>query len=368
MARAPRRPPEEWVAATNTRIAELFGYDPAVFTDDRRTQVAGQCPIRGAECDVTENRHRTAHLNILHQGIAPRERQTLQRLYGRAALPLGICSCWTKRQNETVARPWILCPKRLLVLEPPRPVIPIEVKSAIGIADGTRVRVWAGLKFRSRETGTSRFFEYTFDYLLLPLDNTNNPVGPPYIIEVMTSSTRGGGLTEHMVDVLLGRPQRNLREAVQSIYSPNYRQVFERMLGQFVAKSEIAEHWGGRTVWVVQDVLLDYIEQTTAFDSNRLRGQQNGNVYVEVYGLERPAAGINDGRMALIHTQSLRGRARASLDAPDFTSMLGLGYAPSLGLLIASLRRGQARRADTEVTGRCFDFTWGETADNPTRA
>ena len=104
-------------------------------------------------------------------------------------------------------------------------------------------------------------------------------------------------MSEHMADVLVGRPQRHLGGVVDSIYTPNYRQVFERMLGQFVAKSEIAEHWGGKTVWVFQDVLLDYIEQTTAFTSSEVDPSGANNVFGEVYRLVKPhgteAAGLH---------------------------------------------------------------------------
>ena len=39
------------------------------------------------------------------------------------------------------------------------------------------------------------------------------------------------------------------------------------MASQLFEKSEVAEAWGGKTVWILQDVLLEYVEQATAFKS-----------------------------------------------------------------------------------------------------
>lgn len=390
MPRSPRNSdpaPSDTQSVPNAKIAELYGRSPEAYTDQQLGQsLVRKCPIRRSDCDVTANRHHTAYIDLHANGVRSEERERIIARYGQERLPLGICSCWTKRQNEQVASPWILCPKRLLALEPPKPVIPTEVRQLILIPDGTRVGVWRELKFRQNEQperGATesarqqpRFFEYTFDFLMMALDAEGRPSGPPYIVEVMTSSTRGGGLTEHMVDVLLGRPQRYLGGGVvKSVYTPNYRQVFERMLGQFVVKSEIAERWGGRTIWVFQDVLLDYIEQTTAFESGQLDRREDGNVFAEVYRLEPPElgrAGAASG-LRLVHHKSLRGRARLSEHARDYTSLVGLGYAPPLSALQATLRTRQSRAlrdrerelrtASTMDEASYFEFTWGEEID-----
>ena len=43
----------------------------------------------------------------------------------------------------------------------------------------------------------------------------------------------------------------------------NKRQVWGRMATQLFAKSALAEAWGGKTIWLVQDKLLKNIELTT---------------------------------------------------------------------------------------------------------
>jgi len=350
-----------------TYIAELYGHSPEVFKDKtHRLQAVRTCPVRGhdAHCDVSANRNSIALLDTGYRGIVA-DVPAIHQNYGKESLPLGICSCWGTRQNETVAQPWILCPKRLLCLEPPRPVIPKEVRDLIDIKPGATVGVWSELKFRRREQDSMRFFEYTFDYLLIELKD-GEPVGAPYIIEVMTSSTRGGGLQEHMTDVLLGREQRHLGKIVASIYTPNYRQVFERMIGQFIAKSEIAEKWGGKTIWVFQDTLLDYIEQTTAFSSAAIQQEGvTGNVFCEVYSLVRPptAPGTAPAGLRLKHAKSIRGRARIKEHSLDFTSFLGLGYAPPLDELKKTLREGYKRSIKAPESSRIFTFTWGQELD-----
>jgi hypothetical protein len=347
----------------NARIAELYGLSPDVFEDDATRLVGVRlCPFRKTTCDVSANRNRVANLDFNHKGVRD-DAPAVEKVYGNEPLPLGVCSCWVRRQNESVERPWILCPKRLLALEPPRPVIPKEVRRLVEIKNGREVGVWRELKFRRKEgdTPSGRFFEYTFDYLLMELNSAGLPTGVPYIIEVMTSSTRGGGLSEHMTDVLLGRPQRHLGKVVDSIYTPNYRQVFERMLGQFIAKSEIAQHWGGRTVWVFQDVLLNYIEQTTAFSSAYLDSSEPPNVFGEVYQLVKPQGGQAAG-LHLKHYKSLRGTARLNHASKDFTALLGLGYAPKLSELMETLAGG-AKRATKVTKAGFFKFKWGDDID-----
>lgn len=351
----------------NARVAELYGLSPEVFqSPETRLIGVGLCPFRQTKCDVSANRNRVATLNYNYDGVSA-DAEALRAIYGEG-LPLGICSCWARRRNEAFERPWILCPKRLLAFEPPHPVIPTEVRELIQIENGRRVGVWPELKFWVNENDqpSCRFFEYTFDYLLMELDDEGSPIGPPYIIEIMTSSTRGGGLSEHMADVLMGRPQRHLGGVVDSIYTPNYRQVFERMLGQFIAKSEIAEHWGGKTIWVFQDVLLDYIEQTTAFNSEALTATDTPNVFCEVYGLERPANEAAGG-LHLVHQKSLRGRARLRSDSADYTGFLGVGYAPPVETLRHTLKRG-SKRAQAPKKRKAngagfFVFTWGDDID-----
>ncbi len=170
----------------NARIAELYGLSPDVFANEA-TRLAGVrlCPFRKTICDVSSNRNRVANLDFNHKGVRD-DASAIGKAHGKEPLPLGVCSCWVRRQNEFADRPWILCPKRLLALEPRLPVIPKEVRHLIEIKNGREVGVWRGLKFRRRESDvpSGRFFEYTFDFLLMELNASGAPIGVPYIVEV----------------------------------------------------------------------------------------------------------------------------------------------------------------------------------------
>lgn len=348
------------------KIAELFGTkvsDP-VAAVPHDSVVQRHCPFTNRVCDVTANRGDRARFDLTGQNVGPADRALISKLYGSAEIPLGICSIATQRRFETHAKPWIICPKRLMELRATPPIILPEVRALIDIKPGTDVRCWWEFKFASSDDGednevAGRFFEFTFDYILMPVEwqkGNKHPVivGPPYILEIMTSSTRGGGLTEHMADVLALRDQRSLRGHVKSPYTPNYRQVFGRMASQLFAKSEIAEAWGGKTIWIMQDVLLEYIVQTTAFRPEPFKNNTEGNVNVVVYKMHE-----HDHEYELKFDTLLRGRSRSiDLQKPDFTATLGLGYAPPLKLLISTLQRTQARvRADGKAPN-WIDFKW----------
>lgn len=350
------------------KIAELFGrrVDDATLTDPHRNWVSCHCPFTGKKCDVSANRGDRAYFDRNGPAISSEDRQIYEKHYPSTEMPLGICSVSTKRRFEKDSKPWIICPKRLMELHTSPPIILPEVRSLIPIRSGADVRCWWEFKFASSDDseeaeGSGRFFEFTFDYILMEVewkDSQTHPklIGPPYILEIMTSSTRGGGLTEHMADVLALREQRPMRGAVKSPYTPNYRQVFGRMASQLFAKSEAAEAWGGKTIWILQDVLLEYIQQTTAFRSEPFVGRSDGNVNMVVYSMKPSDV---SSQYELQYDKTLIGKSRAyEPDAPDFTSMLGIGHTPPLELLKSTLERTQSKRRKPTDPVNWIDFKW----------
>jgi len=120
------------------------------------------------------------------------------------------------------------------------------------------------------------------------------------------------------------------------------------MLGQLYAKSEIAEKWGGRALWLVQDVLVDYIEHTTDFRPKDFEDQKDGNVFLLVYKLEEAARSYQ-----LQFDRILRGFSRPRNGQPDFSRMLGLGFAPRIESLYEVLLKGEKNGSTNWV-----DFIW----------
>src|SRR5208282_4166433 len=92
----------------NARIAELYGLLPDVFVRPE-SRIAGVrlCPFRETTCDVSSNRNRVANLDYQYKGVR-NDAIAIQEIYGKEPLPLGVCSCWVRRQNEATERPWIL--------------------------------------------------------------------------------------------------------------------------------------------------------------------------------------------------------------------------------------------------------------------
>ncbi|WP_182212501.1 NotI family restriction endonuclease [Stenotrophomonas acidaminiphila] len=350
------------------KIAELFGWrvDEEALLEPHANWLTCNCPFTGKVCDVSANRGDRAYFDPNGPAITDDDRAIYAKHYTATRTPLGICTVSTKRRFEAKSKPWIICPKRMMELHTSPPVMLPEVKALIPIKPGADVRCWWEFKFASSDDSeenelAGRFFEFTFDYILMEVDwseGGDHPklIGAPYILEIMTSSTRGGGLTEHMADVLALRDQRSLRGAVKSPYTPNYRQVFGRMASQLFAKSEAAASWGGKTIWILQDVLLEYIQQTTAFRPEPFMDKKDGNVNMVVYRMdENPQTKQYD----LAYDKTLVGNSRVDdAAAPDFTSMLGIGHIPSLDLLKSTLERTQSRRRKPGDPVNWIDFTW----------
>jgi len=107
------------------------------------------------------------------------------------------------------------------------------------------------------------------------------PVGLPVIVEVMTSSTSGGNkkkrscIPQAFEDCMLGIPHM--------VPGINYRQVWARMASQLIVKSQAAMAWGGKTIWVLQDLLADYISTSTALDLHKFVAEHTDEVNILAY-------------------------------------------------------------------------------------
>jgi len=77
----------------------------------------------------------------------------------------------------------------------------------------------------------------------------------------------------------------------------NYRQVWARMVSQLIVKSQVGMAWGGRTIWLVQDVLADYISKSTALVLSQYLSDHLDEVNILSFGY---GGNLNENRQALI--------------------------------------------------------------------
>lgn len=282
------------------KIFELFGYPLAVKTlEADQTRHNAQCPFMGADCDGGGNRE----LSRIKLAGKPE----LQAFFGtRHDVAAGVCSIQLQPNEE----PWIVCPRRLLVLgrtttgvRAHQDYIESRMLHVLGYPSGTQLGVWPEVKLKidTIVNNQAKSFDYTFDYVVMALGPMHQndleavlgqpwhilrrklekskypisrnqgqdiawdiPQGFPGIIEIMTSSTSGSNKNKRTTipfafeDALI----HDHHEAP----GINKRQVWARMVSQLIVKSEVAHAWKGRAVWLVQRNLANYIAASTGLN------------------------------------------------------------------------------------------------------
>lgn len=279
------------------KLFEVFGHHVGDNSEEAELcRRECRCPFMNADCDGGGNRYASDIQLSKNAALA-------EYFVGRNVVPSGVCSIQTRNDEP----PWIVCPRRLLVLKesPDGRAHQSFAESLIlkhsGSLPGTKLGVWPELKIKYTDSKSKKSFDYTFDYILVPLGKAHHlqvetetckrwdqimpilqsegyaisresgeyfvddfPLGPPLVIEIMTSSTSGGNKSKRTTipmafeDAILGKPHE----------APgiNYRQVWARMVSQLIVKSEVGLAWGGKTFWIVQDMLVNYISNSTALN------------------------------------------------------------------------------------------------------
>ena len=176
-------------------------------------------------------------------------------IQGNGFIPCGVCSVSVSSTS------WAVCPRRLLSFQiapptaEPRPLWQ-RIMQVAGFETGESVRVWSEVTLTD-----GKGFRYRLDYVL------RSDAKPPVIVEVMTASTSGGNrakLTDMQSAFCRAVLFTNgITDELGQSPGVNVRQVWARMASQLVVKSEVANAWGGRAVWVVQDALMEYIGKNT---------------------------------------------------------------------------------------------------------
>lgn len=351
------------------KIFEVFGYrldDTSLEAQECRKKAL--CPFMEAPCDGGGNRY-LSHVHLSTNNA-------LQRIFhGMSVVPSGVCSL----QLKPDASPWIVCPHRILVLarnnigqRRHQEFAESLLLQHAGYPSGTVLGVWPELKMKFVEKRKS--FDYTFDYILMPLGRASSsdvetatkrgwgevrpmievsgyslakrgltyyvddfPVGAPTIVEIMTSSTSGGNKDKRTTipmafeDVMLGK--------THEAPGINYRQVWARMVSQLIVKSEVGIGWGGKTFWVLQDVLVDYISSSTGLDVYRFLAAHPSevNILSLSYGNTHKNQGgiieLNEGKL-------FAGPIRPQgSNQPSFQDMVRAPICPSITRLLDLLMR-----------------------------
>jgi len=301
-----------------SKIFELYGYRLGKWNDEAEHNMRrAWCPFMDAECDGGGNRYQSA--------IDIKKNPALQsRIPGKDAVQCGVCSI----QLHDGEQPWIVCPRRLLALKtkyssPHQANVREELSIKAGLCEGRAYSVWAEVKVKTQETTNddeTKYFDYTFDYIIsgteskrvedisailnlsektvVSMAQKNHyalafredglwvedfPLGPPLIIEVMTSSTSGGN-KKNRTQISMACEDAILNQQEHNAPGINYRQVWARMVSQLIVKSQVGIAWGGKTIWLVQDVLADYISKSTALVLSDYISERTDEVNILSFG------------------------------------------------------------------------------------
>lgn len=296
------------------KFYEIFGND---VTDNSPNVVAHRraayCPFTESVCDGGGNRHQTK-IRLSDSELRQSFNDDLLTV-----IP-GVCSI--EYGNDV----WVVCPRRLLGFNTGNTHIIVnealkehekESLLAAGLPRNVELGVWSEVYLQYGEEETS--INYHFDFVISKIErnktfsemlsthnvvaesdieelkrsakigkyysgrfdpNTSMNFSPnlesPFIIEVMTASTSGSDteagtdIASSFINAILNRDH--------NCPGINKRQVWGRMATQLFAKSALAEFWGGKTVWLVQDQLLKNIELTTKLRLDASQTPTQGSV------------------------------------------------------------------------------------------
>lgn len=359
------------------KIYELLGYpiddnSPDVVASRKRAY----CPFISDMCDGGGNRFMS--------DIDLQEHKELKELFpDLSRVPSGVCSI----QISDDTAPWIICPRRLLYMGKKANADVLRGKTQTRLiekcefSEGTEIGIWAEAKVKyinGNDDEDTSAFDYTFDYVLMPLGRVRQsqaiadsglewnvlqknlresghtfsyrdgeiyiedfPIGNPVIVEVMTSSTSGGNkkkrscIPQAFEDCMLGKP--HIAPGI------NYRQVWARMASQLIVKSQAAMTWGGKTIWVLQDLLADYISSSTALDLHHFVAEHTDEVNILAFSYGNNYKNVSETQTISLDNSTLyAGPIRANKmreSRPCFQDIVLASVCPPRSILIAALSK-----------------------------
>ena len=356
-----------------SKIFELFGYPLHNWTKEAGDNRAlARCPFMDAECDGGGNRYLS--------GIDLSKNKELKRFFPKKkTIQSGVCSL----RPSDGEQPWIVCPRRMLALRQNgakhQQATLERLLKISGLGNSVKLGVWSEVKIKTRTANQDeeeKIFDYTFDYVVAgkcrkkiseiaavlekpeafvkKQAEANSftctrrdgeywvddfPAEPFVIVEVMTSSTSGGN-KEKRTQIAMA-----FEDAVKNGMNHegpgiNYRQVWARMVSQLIVKSQVAIAWGGKTVWLVQDVLAGYISQTTALNLEKFIAEHSDEVNILSFGYGEKSIPENiDGTIVeLAESKFYAGPISSAKDKDaGFLDIVKIGAAPPKETLLRSL-------------------------------
>jgi len=217
-------------------VAEVFGYPShnkhATALDIRARHL---CPFQVDETGQLRTCTKKSQHNLFVR-------------FKQTETPFGACSVWHRGRGQEFYRPHIICPARFL-------------QDNRIFQDAKRVlRNWrpASKFYVIREVNFPNIGR--LDYILVNYDEEADELLDACILEVMAvSTTTTGDIIRSMFEIL------GLQDAAKETYNYgiNFRQVISRMMIQLVAKSYATSMWNAKMIWVIQDVLYDYMVNST---------------------------------------------------------------------------------------------------------
>lgn len=356
-----------------SKIFELYGYRLDCWNAEAAANRENAwCPFMNAECDGGGNRY----LSALDIGKITRLKPFFP---GKKIVQSGICSL---RLNDS-GQPWIVCPRRLLSLRGQEPNHQAHVREQLAkyaeLEPGKPYRAWSEVKMKveaKNEDDEAKYFDYSFDYVItgsgrkklsevsdlirkglratqkIAQDNQYTmasrdgeiwiddfPSEPILIIEIMTSSTSGGDKKKR-TQIAMACEDAVVSPDSHNGPGINYRQVWARMVSQLIVKSQVGIAWNGKTFWLIQDLLAQYISSTTALNLSKYVAQNPDEVNILAFGygnidMESPPL-ITELNDSIFYSGPITEKT-SSLDSKGFVEIVKIGAPPDKNYLWRSL-------------------------------
>ena len=122
----------------------------------------------------------------------------------------------------------------------------------------------------------------------------------------------------------------------------NYRQVWARMASQLIVKSQAAREWGGKTIWVLQDLLADYISSSTALDLRKFVSDHTSEVNILAFSYGENHCSPEGGKTVPLDRSTLYAgpiRSHSGYETPCFQDIVLASVCPPRRVLLAALSK-----------------------------